>query len=362
MSLNWRSRTCGRGVMRAACWSRDSALRVLELARRPSDVYVVALRSIGTLTAAFALAGVALPAHAELSDRSVTIVVGTSPGGGIDRTARLLAGKLAEYLHQPVIVENRPGAGARLASDYVVKSAPDGHTLLFAAREVTLDLALDPQASPNVLKDLVPVSQIAVCQLLLVVNASLPVHSVQELLARARAAPGKLNYSTAGVMTTMHLVGELFKLRTGTDIVHIPYKGSAPALTALVANEVDMTYAPLPSALPFVESGRLRVLAVAGKVRSPLMPDIPTLAESGVSGVESDIWYGLLAPAGTPADVVDALARAIRQVSRAPDYQQSLAAMGEEPAPSEPAAFGEMLRSEVARSRTIIRAAGIQVE
>ena len=242
------------------------------------------------------------------------------------------------------------------------KSAPDGHTLLFVTGEATLDLALDPRASPNVLKDLMPVSQIATCQMLLVVNASLPVHSVQELLAYARTTPGKLNYSTAGVKTTMHLAGELFKLRTGTDIVHIPYKGSNSALSALVANDVDMTYASLPSALPFVESGRLRALAVAGNARSPLMPGIPTMAEAGVAGIEATIWYGLLAPAGTPPDVVDALARAVEHVSGARDYRQDLAVMGEEPSPSEPAAFGEMLRSEVARFRGIIRVAGIRAE
>jgi tripartite-type tricarboxylate transporter receptor subunit TctC len=338
------------------------ALRLRASARRTSGVRGFARRSAFALIAVFALAGLALPAHADVSGRPMTLVVGSSPGGGADRTARLLAAKLAEYLHQPFVVENRAGAGTRLASDYVGKSAPDGHTLLFVTGEATLDLALDPRASPNVLKDLMPVSQIATCQMLLVVNASLPVHSVQELLAYARTTPGKLNYSTAGVKTTMHLAGELFKLRTGTDIVHIPYKGSNSALSALVANDVDMTYASLPSALPFVESGRLRALAVAGNARSPLMPGIPTMAEAGVAGIEATIWYGLLAPAGTPPDVVDALARAVEHVSGARDYRQDLAVMGEEPSPSEPAAFGEMLRSEVARFRGIIRVAGIRAE
>ncbi|MEP7062326.1 MAG: tripartite tricarboxylate transporter substrate binding protein [Betaproteobacteria bacterium] len=322
----------------------------------------ISRRGVIVAATAFACAGQALLAHAQFGDRPVTLVVGSSPGGGVDRTARLLAPELAGQLHQNVIVENRAGAGTRLASEYVAKSAPDGRTLLFTTGESTIDLAFDPQATPNILKDLVPVSLVAVCQMLLVINASLPVRDVTELLARARAAPGKLNYSTAGVKTTMHLVGALFAQRTGTDIVHIPYKGTMPALAALMARDVDMTYASLPSALPFVESGRLRALAVAGSRRSSLMPDVPTLAESGVTGVQANIWYGLLAPAGTPADIVDALARAVNAASRSADYRQSLATMGEEPSPGTPAAFGELLQDDVSKYGAVIRAARIPAE
>jgi tripartite-type tricarboxylate transporter receptor subunit TctC len=160
----------------------------------------------------------------------------------------------------------------------------------------------------------------------------------------------------------MHFVGELFTLRTATDIVHIPYKGTVSSLTALVAGDVDMSYSSLPSALPFIESGRLRALAVASNKRSPLLPDVPTMAQSGVDGVEADIWYGLLAPIGTPQDVVDTLARAVKDASRSSDYSQSLAAIGAEPSPSTPAAFGEMLRDEVAKWTAIIKSAGIKAD
>ncbi len=312
--------------------------------------------------AVIAAVGQLTQAQAQFPQRPVTMIVGSAPGGGVDRTARVLAQKLTEYFHQPVIIENRAGAGTRLAGDVVAKSAADGLTLLFTTGESTIDLAFDPRATPNILQDFAPVSLVAICQMLLVVNSSTPVHSVQELLAQSRAMPGKLNYSTAGVKTTMHLVGALFTLRTGADIVHIPYKGTVPALSALVARDVDMTYTSLPSALPFIDGGKLRVLAVAGSARSPLMPDVPTMAQSGVEGVEANIWYGLLAPAGTPVEAVEALARAVKEVSRSPDYQQNLAAMGVEPAPTTPAAFADMLRDEVAKYSSIIKTAGIRAE
>jgi tripartite-type tricarboxylate transporter receptor subunit TctC len=340
---------CAAGRMRAAAARGWRGL----LRRRVSAMHWIAVvATVGHLAAA----------QAQFPQRPITLIVGSSPGGGVDRTARVFAQKLTDYFHQPVVVENRAGAGTRLAGDVVSKAAADGLTLLFTTGESTIDLAFDPRATPNILQDFAPVSLIAICQMLLVVNAATPVHSVQELLARSRAAPGKLNYSTAGVKTTMHLVGALFAMRTGADIVHIPYKGTVPALSALVARDVDMTYTSLPSALPFVEAGKLRALAVAGNVRSPLMPDIPTMAQSGVEGVEANIWYGLLAPAGTPTEVVETISRAVREVSRAPDYQQNLAAMGVEPAPTTPAAFADMLRDEVAKYTAVIKAAGIRAE
>jgi tripartite-type tricarboxylate transporter receptor subunit TctC len=357
MSVTGGLRSWAGHALRFACSYRDGGSGV-----RAMRAFGTSRRGVIVAAAAFACAGHALVAQAQFGDRPVTLVVGSSPGGGVDHTARLLALELADQLRQSVIVENRAGAGTRLASEYVAKAAPDGRTLLFTTGESTIDLAFDPQATPNILRDLVPVSLVAVCQMLLVVNAAMPVRDVTELLARARAAPGKLNYSTAGVKTTMHLVGALFAQRTGVDIVHIPYKGTVPALTALVARDVDMTYASLPSVLPFVESGKLRALAVAGSRRSPLLPDVPTLAESGVQGVQANIWYGLLAPAGTPADVIDALARAVNAASSSADYRQSLAAMGGEPSPGTPAAFGELLRDDVRKYGAVIKAARIRAE
>jgi tripartite-type tricarboxylate transporter receptor subunit TctC len=307
-------------------------------------------------------AAVVAPAFAQSIDRPVRLVVGSTVGGGVDRTARLLAAKLGDELRQPVIVENRDGAGTRLASDAVAKSSPDGRTLLFVTGESTIDLAFDPAAKPNVLVDLVPVSQIAECQMLLVVRTASPDRNVGELVARARANPGKLNYSTAGVKTTMHLVGELFKERTAANIVHVPYKGTVPALRALIAGDVDLAFAALPSAQPFIEAGALRALAVAGHARSPLMPDVPTLAEAGVKGVAANIWYGVLAPNGTSPDTIDALARALQNASAAPDYRRSLESMGLEPAAGMPSRFGELLRNDVATYRAVIQVSGMRAE
>ncbi|HEV8502367.1 MAG TPA: tripartite tricarboxylate transporter substrate binding protein [Casimicrobiaceae bacterium] len=319
-------------------------------------------RGVAVLAAACILALHASGAAAQGQDRILTLVVGSSPGGGVDRTARLLAPRLGEMLHQRVIVENRDGAGTRLASDYVSKAAPDGNTLMFTTGEATIDLAFDPRAKPNVLEDLQPVTLVAVCQMLLLVNAASPIHSVQDLIARARAAPGSLNYSTAGVKTTMHLVGERFKQRTGTDIVHIPFKGTMPALTSLVAGDVDVNYASLPSALPFIDGGKVRAIALAGAVRSPLLPGVPTLAEAGVDGVDATIWYGLLAPAATSPARIETLARAVRDAANDPAFRRDLATMGLEPSTGTPAAFGAMLRDEVSRYRGVIRTARIVAE
>ena len=285
-----------------------------------------------------------------------------TPGTGSDQLARLLARRLSRQLGTDVIVENRPGAGTQIAMDYVAKSLPDGRTLLMANAAAVVDLAANPSIKPNVLEDLAPVSRVATSQVLLVVRSSLGVDDVDALLARARKTPGALNYATAGVMSTMRIAGELFKLRTGTDIVQIPYKGEVQELSSIVAGTVDMAFVTLPSALAFVKSKQVRALAVAGSRRSPLLPDVPTFAESGVDGVVAEPWYGLLAAAGTPAAAVDELARMVRDASALGDYRDDLAAMGEEPAPTSAAAFGTMLRDDVARYRAVIETAHIRAQ
>jgi tripartite-type tricarboxylate transporter receptor subunit TctC len=311
------------------------------------------------------LAAAALAAPAAQSqgpDRPMMFVVGASPGGGVDRTARILAQQLAARSGLNVVVENRPGAGTRLAGDFVAKAAPDGNTLFFTTGESTVDLAFDAHASPNVLRDFMPVTRVAVSPTLLVVRASSPLRSVGDVVARARAEPGKLNYSTAGIKTTMHLVGEIFKRESHADVVHIPYKGSVPALTALIGGDVDMTFVSLASALPYLDSGQLRAIAVADTRRSSLLPDVPTFAEAGVPGVVSIIWYGILAPTGTPAAVIDRLARAVDGVSSSAAYRQQLATMAAEPAPTSPAEFATLLRDDVAAYARIIRSADIRPE
>jgi tripartite-type tricarboxylate transporter receptor subunit TctC len=318
-----------------------------------------------TLRAIVALAAGMLAApllHAQAPDRPVMFVVGAAPGGGVDRTARILAQQLAARLHRDFVVENRPGAGTRLAGDFVAKAAPDGNTLFVTTGESTVDLAFDARASPNILRDFTPVTRVATCPTLLVVRASSPMKSLGDVVARAQANAGKLNYSTAGVKTTMHLAGEIFKRESRTDIVHIPYKGSVPALTALIGGDVDMTFVSLASALPYLDSGQLRAIAVADTRRSTLLPGVPTFAEAGVGGVVSIVWYGILAPAGTPPDVVARLARAVDAVSSSPAYRRQLASMAEEPAPTSPGQFGAQLLEDVAAYGRIIRSAGIRAD
>src|SRR3954469_555754 len=262
--------------------------------------------------------------------RPVRFVVGFTPGGGVDINARLLAAKMSESLGQQVVVENKPGAGTNIAAEYVAKSTPGGYTLFSNSAAFAITLALYRQP-PYALRDFAPVSVFSESVNLLVVSAALPAKNVQELIALAKAKPKSLNYSSAGSGTTQHLAAELFKLRSGTDIVHIPYKGSAPALTALIAGEVQLSFSNTVAIHQHVKSGRLRALAVAGAKRTDVLPDVPTMKQAGVEGVEVPLWFGLLAPAGTPRDVVALLASNVAKAARSPDLHQRLLDQGADP-------------------------------
>ncbi|HWZ70408.1 MAG TPA: tripartite tricarboxylate transporter substrate binding protein [Casimicrobiaceae bacterium] len=292
--------------------------------------------------------------------RPVRLVVGFTPGGGVDINARLLAAKLSELLGQQVIVDNRPGAGTNIANDLVAKSAPDGYTLLVNSPAVAINMALYKNLPYDTLRDFTAVSVFSESANILVVNASSSARSVNELIALARAKPGVLNYSSAGTGTTQNLAGELFKLRTGTNIVHVPYKGSAPSLTALIAGDVDLTFANVPAILQHVKSGRLRPLASTGARRSELMPDVPTMREAGLKGVEVTLWYGVLAPAATPRDIINTLSEAIIRATRSPDIRQRLLDQGAEPVGSTPLEFDKVLREEVAKWAEVIQTSGIR--
>ena len=292
--------------------------------------------------------------------RPVRFVVGFTPGGGVDINARLLASKFSELLGQQVIVDNRPGAGTNIANELVAKSAPDGYTLLVNSPAVAINMALYKNLPYDTLRDFAAVSIFSESANILVVNASSSATTLNELIALARAKPGVLNYSSAGTGTTQNLAGELFKLRTGTNIVHVPYKGTAPSLTALIAGDVDLTFANIPAILQHVKSGRLRPLASTGTRRSELMPDVPTMQEAGLNGVEVTVWYGVLAPAATPRNIVNTLSEAIIKATRSPDIRQRLLDQGAEPVGSTPAEFDKILREEVAKWVEVIRASGIR--
>jgi tripartite-type tricarboxylate transporter receptor subunit TctC len=316
---------------------------------------------VALLLGLYAVGGHAVAGAEEpFPSRPLTLVVGFAPGGGIDINARLLAKALSPYLGQPVIVENRPGAGSKIANDHVAKSRPDGYTLLVTTAAIAIDMALGRNAGVEREADFVPVSTISTTPMILAVKPSLPVASVRALVARARARPGEMNYSSSGTGTTGHLYAELFKLRTATDIVHVPYKGNAPSLNALLAGDVDMTFATMPSVLPLVKAGRVRALATTGGTRSPLLPDLPTMKEAGIDDVEENVWYGLLAPAATPPEVIATLARAVAEVSRSRDFRHGLRALGVEPSITAGPEFRALVQREVARWAEVARVARIE--
>jgi len=312
------------------------------------------------LVMAFALGGPALAQP--YPAKPVRFVVGFPPGGGTDIMARLLAAKLPEFLGQPFVVENRPGAATNIATEHVVRSAPDGYTILVTTATMAMNSSFYKKLPFDVLRDLAPVSIFSDSPNVLVVRASLAAKDVGEVVALARAKPGVLNYSSAGTGTTQHMTGELFKLRTGTDIVHVPFKGTGPSLTTLIAGDVDMTFANIPAILPHVRAGRLRALAVAGDKRSDLMPEVPTMKEASVDGVEVTIWYGVLAPAATPREVIDTLAAAVIKAARSPDIRSRLLEQGAEPIGNTPEEFARQLRAEVARWNKVVAASGIRVD
>src|SRR2546426_2696296 len=262
--------------------------------------------------------------------KPVRLLVGFTPGGGVDINARLLASKLSELLGQQVVVENRPGAGTNIANEYVARSAPDGYTLLFNSPAVAINMSLYSKPPYDALRDFAGVSVFSESTNILVVPASLPAKTVQELVALARERPGALNYSSAGAGSTQHLAAELFKLRTGTNIVHIPYKGSAPSIAALLAAEVQLSFINPVAIGQHVKSGRLRALAVAGARRTELMPEVPTVKEAGVEGVEVPLWFGLLAPAATPREIVRALAAAVTKAAHPSDTRKRRPQQGAE--------------------------------
>jgi len=293
--------------------------------------------------------------------RPVRFIVGFTPGGGVDINARLLAAKLSDSLGQQVVVENKPGAGTNIANEYVAKAAPDGYTLLFNSAAFAVNLALH-RNPPYALRDFAPVSVFSESVNLLVVSAALPARTLQDLVALARERPGSLNYSSAGAGTTQHMAAELFKLRSGTNIVHVPYKGSSPALTALIAGEVQLSFSNTVAINPHVRSGRLRALAVAGARRTDLMPEVPTMKEAGVEGVEVPLWFGLLAPAATPREVVQILASGVAKAARSPDLRQKLIDQGADPVGNSPEEFERLLREEVARWHEVVKVSGAKAD
>ena len=314
--------------------------------------------------AAPTLAGTMLPALAAdpWPAKPVRFIVGPGPNSGTDIVARAIAQRLTERVGQSVIVENRPGAGGTLAAAAVARSAPDGYTLHFASGSLVIHPALYRKLPYDVVRDLAPVVRIGIVPQVLIVHPSLPAGNVRELIALAKRRPGQINYGSGGVGSTNHLASELLQSMAGIRLAHVPYKGAGPAAVDLIAGQIEMLFTSAVNALQHSRNGRVRALAVSTAQRSAALPDIPTVAESGVPGYESMTWYGLLAPAGTPREVIDRLYRETSAVVRLPDILARLTADGVEAATGTPEQFAAQIRSELARIAKIVREANIQVE
>jgi len=308
------------------------------------------------------LLGIAAIAAAQpYPSRAVRIVIPLGTGGTTDIPGRIVAQRLSEALGQPFVVENRPGAGGTIGADYVAKSKPDGYTLLLTATPHVITANLYKNLPYNALADFAPVIRVASGPYVLTVHPSLGVSTVRELIAMAKANPGKIDYASSGNGSAQHLVGALFAHMAGIDLTHVPYKGSSQAQADLVAGVVKVGFPGTPIVIPHVKAGRLKAIAVTTTKRSSQMPEVPTIAESGVPGYEALVWVGLLAPAGTPQDIIAKLNAEITKLLRASDVVQLFAASGVDPTPTTPEEFGAYLKSEFDKWGKAVRDSGAQV-
>ena len=294
----------------------------------------------------------AVSAHA-FPERPVRLIVGFSPGGS-DISARLVAQKLSDLWGQPVIIENRPGAAGNIGADMVAKAVPDGHTILLFVNSYTINTSLYRNLSWDLVRDFAPIGRYATSPLVMVVNDKMPVQKFSEFVTYAKANAGKINYGSAGAGSAPHLAGELFALRSGIAMTHIPYKGSGPSVTALVADEVQVSFGAMSAFDGMVQQGRLKPLAVTTATRFPRLPNIPTVAESGIPDFNVDIWYGLLAPAKTPQAIVKKISDDLARVLTDPDLLSKLKDRGLEPAYLDSVKTGDLLKQDVQRWREVI--------
>lgn len=293
--------------------------------------------------------------------RPIRLLVPSTPGGSVDTLARTIGPKLTERWGQQVVVDNRPGAGGAIAGELVAKAPPDGYTLLIGTiASLATNVSLQKKLPYDPVKDFAPVTLVATQNLMLLVHPSVPAKSVKELVRLGKAQPGKLSFASAGNGTGGHLSGELFKMLAGIDMLHVPYKGVAPALVDVVSGQVSMTFASILTSLPQVRANRLRALAVTGGKRSVAAPELPTMQEAGVKDYESATWYGIVAPAGTPQDVVNKLNTEIVAILKHPEMNDRLSKEGADPVGNSPQDFGRFIRSEIEKWRKVIRTAGIQ--
>lgn len=312
---------------------------------------------LGTLLVA---AGPALAQ--QYPSRPMRLILPFPPGGSTDIVARLVGQKLTESWGQPVLVDNRPGAGGNIAAETAAKAAPDGHTLFQANVANAIGATLYPKLNYDLITSFAPVTQLATTPYVLLAHPGVPAKNTKELVALAKARPGVLNYASAGAGSATHLSGELLKALSGTHIVHIPYKGTGPAVTALLGGEVDLYFTTVPAAVPLVKGGKVRALGVTSTQRSPLMPDVAPIADAGLKGYETSTWHGILVPAATPKDIVARLNSEIVKILAQSDVREKLIGQGLEPTGGTPEQFGAYLRSEIAKWAKVVKASGARAE
>jgi tripartite-type tricarboxylate transporter receptor subunit TctC len=306
-------------------------------------------------------AGFVVPARAQQSypTRAVRLIVASSPGSGVDIVSRIVAQKLTAGLGQQVIVENRAGAGGNIGAEIAARSPADGYTLFMGTPAHAINASLFSGLKYDIVRDFSPVSLVSTGQYVVIVHPSVPARTTKELIALARRKPGDLAYGSAGPGNSTHLTGELFNSVAGTKMLHVPYKGSGPALVDLMSGQLQVMFANLTAGLPHIRTGRVRALAVTGPRRSPLLPELPTVSESGLPGFAVTSYFGLLVPAGTPPAVIVKLESETVKAVHAPDVQSTLAAEGAEPAGSSPADFAAFIKSEISRWAKVVKIAGL---
>ena len=295
--------------------------------------------------------------------KAIRIVAPSTPGDAPDVIARLIAEKLSPVLGQQVVVENKPGAGGVVGSEAVARAAPDGYTLIMGnAGSHGINAAVYSKLPYDIQRDFAPVSLVAIAPNIVVINPAVPATSLVEFIAYAKSQPGKLSYASGGNGSSAHMSMELFKSMAGLDIQHVPYKGSTPALTDLIGGQVAIFIGNMPPAVPHVKAGKLRALAVTTKARSALMPELPTMTEAGLPGYETVAWFGILAPAGTPPDIVNRLSMEIGKIARSPEMRDRLVAMGAEPVGGTPEEFKTVIDRDIAKWKSLAQKVGIKID